>query len=63
MTTEYITRTKLTASKGMVLTNGTTYGKIIYLADNEYAIDYREITDAEYEKILQENEIAEEQNQ
>lgn len=57
MTTDYITRIKISADKGMVLTNGKTYGKIIYLAQTESPYDYYEITDAEYEAIL-----AQEQN-
>ena len=60
MQTEYITRVKLTASEGMVLTNGSTYGKTIYLASTESPYDYREITDAEYEQILEEQEKANE---
>jgi hypothetical protein len=54
MTTEYITRTKLTAGEGMVLTNGTNYGTVIFLAEGESAYDYREITKSEYEAILDE---------
>ena len=44
------------ADEGMVLTNGTDYGRIIYLADGVSADDYHEITDAEYEAILAEQE-------
>lgn len=52
MTTEYITRTKITASEGMILTNGITYGTVIFLAPTETAYDYREIPMSEYEAML-----------
>ena len=51
MTTETITRIKLTASEGMVLTDGTTYGKIIYLAQSADWTRFYEISDAEYALI------------
>jgi hypothetical protein len=51
MKQETITRIKLTASKGKVLTNGTDYGKEIYLAETENADNWHEITEAEYEEI------------
>ncbi len=47
---------KLTASEGMVLTNGETYGKEIYLGINDSEGNWREITDGEYEEILKEQE-------
>jgi len=47
---------KLTASEGMVLTNGEAFGKEIYLGKNDSAYNWHEITDAEYEKILAEKE-------
>ena len=47
---------KLTASDGMVLTNGEAFGKEIYLGVNDSAENWREITDAEYEKIVAEQE-------
>lgn len=45
---------KLTASEGMVLTNGKAYGKEIYLGCNDKEENWHEITEAEYEKILAE---------
>ena len=59
MTTETITRVKLIASEGMVLTNGTNYGTIIFLADGEDSSTYYEISMEEYEeKINDADEIA-----
>ena len=42
----------LFANDGMVLTNGETFGKEIYLADGVSADSYHEITEAEYEILL-----------
>lgn len=47
---------KITASYGMVLTDGETFGKEIYLGVNDSAENWHEITDAEYEKIVAEQE-------
>ena len=47
---------KLTASDGMVLTNGEAFGKEIYLGVNDSAENWREITEEEYEKIKAEQE-------
>lgn len=46
----------LTANKGMVLTNGETYGKKIYLAEGESADKFYEITDEQYWEIIAESE-------
>lgn len=46
------TRTTLYAEDGMVLTNGTDYGKIVHLAVDADASGWREITEAEYTGIL-----------
>lgn len=56
MKTEYITRTKITASPGMILTNGEIYGREIFLAEGVLPISFHEITEAEYEAILAEQE-------
>lgn len=52
MRTETITLTKIIASEGMILTDGKTYGKEIFLAEGASASDYHEITRAEYDAIL-----------
>ena len=46
-----ITLRKLTASEGCVLTNGETSGPEIYLAVNDSAENWHEITEAEYALI------------
>ena len=43
---------KLTASKGMTLTNGEAFGKEIYLGKNDSAENWTEITDAEAEEMI-----------
>lgn len=45
-------RTVLYADEGTVLTNGTDYGTVIWLADTVSPEDYRPIPLAEYEAIL-----------
>lgn len=61
MTTETITRIKLTANEGMVLTDGTTYGKIIYLAQSADWTRFYEISDADY-ALIQEAEAKKNEN-
>lgn len=43
----------LTAPKGMVYTNGTTYGYVIRLAEGLKGEDYYLITEEEYRNILE----------
>ena len=57
MKQETITRIKLTASDGMMLTNGSEYGRIIFLADTAKAEDYYEITEEEYNRIMEEERL------
>ena len=47
-----MTMTKITASKGKILTNGEVYGKIIFLADTDKVENYHEITEAEYNETM-----------
>ena len=53
MTESKIEIIKLTASDGHVLTNGEIYGKEAYLGVNDKAENWHEITDAEYNEILE----------
>ena len=56
MKQETITRIKLIASDGMVLTNGIDYGREIFLADTENTDNWHEITEEEYNEILKAQE-------
>ena len=51
MKIETIELRKMTASKGMVLTNGEAYGKEIYLGKNDKPENWHEITEAEYNEL------------
>ena len=42
-------RIVLTADPGMVLTNGTDYGRVVWLAEDAVPNAYYQITEAEYE--------------
>lgn len=53
MITETITTVKLIASDGMVLTDGTTYGKEIFLAVDADKDAFYEITRDEYNAIME----------
>jgi hypothetical protein len=57
MTQEIITRIKLIASSGMILTNGTDYGREVFLADTARTEDWYEITEEEYSEILKQKEV------
>ena len=48
---------KLVASNGMVLTNGDIYGKMIFLGKGINADDFHEITNEEYQEILNQQEV------
>ncbi len=58
MKKEVITRIRITASEGMILTDGEIYGTDIFLAEGKNDKDFYEISQEEYEKILK----AEEEN-
>lgn len=50
---------KITASSGMVLTNGETFSSVggaVFLGKYDSSYNWREITEAEYEEILREKE-------
>lgn len=54
MKTDIITRTVLSADQGMILTDGEHYGKVFVLAENRSADEFSEITESEYERVLEE---------
>lgn len=56
-------RQTLIANDGMVLTNGEIYGKEIYLADGMRADMFHEITQAEYDEIMAQEETDVEQDE
>lgn len=46
-------RVILTADPGMVYTNGIDYGRVIYLAEGADPNAYHQITEAEYNAIME----------
>lgn len=54
MTKETITRIKLTAGEGMILTDGEIYGKELFLAVGADEDKYYEITEEEYNEMFKE---------
>ena len=56
MQKETITRIKLTASEGHILTDGESFGRIVYLASGDSGEKWYEISEDEYEKKIKEVE-------
>lgn len=56
MKTTEITTIKIEADEGKILTDGTTYGSVIFLGAGKSANDFWEITQEEYDKIMEEQE-------
>ena len=56
MQTETIKTTVLKSDNGKILTDGTIYGRTIYLAKGRTADEFHEITESEYEEVQKQNE-------
>lgn len=56
MKTTKIEMTKLEASEGKTLYNGETMGKVIFLGFGDSVENWREITEEQYKKILEDQE-------
>ena len=56
MKKESQTIVKLTASEGHILTDGESYGRIVYLAQGDEGEKWYEITEAEYNAKMAELE-------
>ena len=52
-------RKTITATSGHILTDGTTYGKMIFLAEGVDESAFYEITEEEYAAIMAEDEPSE----
>jgi len=58
MQKETIRQIILTADEGMYLTNGETYGKTVVLPESANANEWYEITDIEYNRITESEELS-----
>lgn len=58
MKKETIKQIILTADEGMYLTNGETYGKTVVLPESADTNDWYEITDIEYNRIMESEELS-----
>ena len=50
------TRQIIYADEGKILTNGESYGAVVFLAQNESVENWYEIDKSEYESILQQQQ-------
>lgn len=53
---------RLVANNGMVLTNGEAYGSVIFLGTGDSADNWYEITEAEYEALMENDNPATEED-
>jgi hypothetical protein len=56
MKKETLTTIKLTASEGHILTDGESFGRVVYLAQGDVGEKWYEITEAEYKAKMAELE-------
>lgn len=52
-----MSRLKMKATEGMILTNGETYGREVYLGNGDSPDNWWEISEAEYEATMQAEEV------
>lgn len=57
MKKETIKQIILTADEGMYLTNGETFGTTVVLPENANSSEWYEITDIEYNRIMESEEL------
>jgi len=51
MEVQTVTVNVIKADEGKILTDGTVYGRVIYLGANRTAEEFHEITESEYNEI------------
>ena len=56
MQKEQVVINKLIADSGKILTDGETFGRVIFLGKGRAVDEFYEITEEEYEEILKEQE-------
>ena len=53
---------KLIANNGMILTNGEAFGRVVFLGTGDSADNWYEITEAEYEALMEKDNTATEED-
>lgn len=56
MEVQTVTVNVIKADEGKILTDGTVYGRVIYLGANRTAEEFHEITESEYEEVQKQEE-------
>lgn len=62
MEIQTVTVNVIKADEGKILTDGTVFGRVIYLAKGRNADEFHEITEAECEEIQKQDEADTEEN-